>query len=160
MRVDIVPFGETIQEQDRVKWPPDSAISLNVAGFSEALEHALTVRIREQLTLDIPVVSPPGLTLLKLIAWQERDRTLRQRDASDLKYLLETYQDLPTVRDTAFDDPDMMEELDWDLVLAGAHILGRHSRNIALDSAADTILNDLPGCGTKRAVGDGYVSGY
>lgn len=141
MRVDVVPFGETIQEEYKITWPADNAISLNVAGFSEALNHALTVRIREQPRLEIPVVSPSGLTLLKFIAWQERDRNLRKRDAGDLRYLLESYQDLPTVQDSAYDDPDMMEELDWDLMLAGAYILGRHSSNIALDGTADTILS-------------------
>jgi hypothetical protein len=79
------------------------------------------------------VATPAGLTLLKLIAWTDRSVDLRRKDAVDLGYLLSTYEQIPDIREALYEDENTgaMEGYDWDLSLAAAHLLGRHTRAIA-----------------------------
>ena len=131
--IDIVPFGHIQDERATIAWPPSGEIEMNVLGFQEACDHAQWVRLQEDPVLDVPVATPAGLTLLKLIAWTDRSVDLRRKDAVDLGYLLSTYEQIPDVRDALYEDENtaIMEGYDWDLSLAAAHLLGRHARAIA-----------------------------
>jgi predicted nucleotidyltransferase len=66
--VDIVPFGG-IEANGNISWPPEYSIEMTVTGFQEAHSHAQIVRLRENPALDVHVVTPAGLMILKLIAW-------------------------------------------------------------------------------------------
>lgn len=131
--IDIIPFGHIQDEQVTIAWPPTGEIEMNVLGFQEACDHAQWVRLQEDPALDVPVATPAGLTLLKLIAWTDRSVDLRRKDAVDLGYLLSTYEQIPDTRDALYEDENtgIMEGYDWDLSLAAAHLLGRHARAIA-----------------------------
>ncbi len=59
---------------------------MQVAGFSDALESAILVKLDNSLT--VPVVSVPLLIVLKLFAWVDR-RMENTKDAEDIIYDLE-----------------------------------------------------------------------
>lgn len=89
--IDIVPFGKIADENNRISWPPREDIVMNVRGFTEAFEHALEVQISEAPDIIIPVVSPAGFALLKLVSWLDREVELRPKDASDFLYTTQSY---------------------------------------------------------------------
>jgi len=62
---------------------------MNVTGFSDALESSIHVQIDTALV--IPVVSLPGLIILKLFAWL--DRKHERRDAPDILKIVSEYAD-------------------------------------------------------------------
>jgi predicted nucleotidyltransferase len=64
--IDLIPFGGVTSDSKRLVWPPDKGVVMNVAGFEEALESSLRLRIEEDLV--IRVASIPGLAVLKSIA--------------------------------------------------------------------------------------------
>ena len=141
--IDIVPFGRIQDEQATIAWPPTGEIEMNVLGFQEACDHAQWVRLQEDPALDVPVATPAGLTLLKLIAWTDRSVDLRRKDAVDLGYLLSTFEQIPDIQDALYEDENagIMEGYDWDLSLAAAHLLGRHARAIAQSDTRQRIAH-------------------
>ncbi|MEX2523732.1 MAG: nucleotidyl transferase AbiEii/AbiGii toxin family protein [Gammaproteobacteria bacterium] len=141
MHVDLVPFGAITNGEGNIGWPPDGDIVMNVTGFQEVFDNAHDVRIRDNPVLDIPVATLPGLSILKLLSWQERDRDLKRRDALDLIYLLKNYEVIPVVMEQMYEFPDMMQDYDGDVSLSGAHVLGRHAREIAGDDTAARIID-------------------
>ncbi len=131
--IDIIPFGPIQDKQATLAWPPAGETKMNMLGFREACDHAQWVRLQANPTLDVPVATPAGLTLLKLIAWTDRSTDLRRKDAIDLGYLLSSYDQIPDIQDALYQHENTvtMEGYDWDLSLAAAHLLGRHARAIA-----------------------------
>lgn len=94
MRVDLIPFGGVERPAHTISWPPDHVFHLNVQGFADASRTARLVRVRSDPPTDTQCISPAGLALLKLIAWDDgRQDGRRRRDAEDLRYLVETYLD-------------------------------------------------------------------
>lgn len=88
VRIDLIPFGPALIEQDHLSWPNGGAI-MNVCGLEEALECARDEEIAADLTL--PVVSIPGLVLTKAIAYMDRPEE-RARDLIDILYCFEHYE--------------------------------------------------------------------
>ena len=133
--VDVVPFGQLEDEAALIAWPPEGEIVMNVLGFQEACDHAEWVRIQDSPELDVPVATPVGMALLKVIAWMDRARDLRKKDAMDLAYLLSTYEKIPRVIDSLYgEDTSIMEWYDWDITQSSAHLLGQHAHRIARDN--------------------------
>jgi len=66
--IDIIPFGGVADESGSYIWPTDRGFEMNVLGFDEAFDHSLTGRFRRDPNLDIRLVSPTGLAILKIIA--------------------------------------------------------------------------------------------
>ncbi|WP_111493700.1 nucleotidyl transferase AbiEii/AbiGii toxin family protein [Marinobacter bohaiensis] len=129
--LDIVPFGPLENPDAKIKWP-DGTSEMGVMGFKEALDHADRVIVVGDPSLELPVASPVGLVLLKLVAWSERDPQIRKKDAADILYLLHNYENIPTMTDRLYDQHlDVMESYDWDSRHAGAHILGLDVAGIA-----------------------------
>ena len=128
--VDIIPFGRIGDERAVIAWPPRGDIEMSVLGFREACDAALRVRVREAPVLDVRVVSPEGLALLKLMAWMQRPQEQRRKDATDLAYVLCHYEAIPENREVLYDSAcmDIMEAYEWDLSLAAAWLLGRRVR--------------------------------
>lgn len=96
--LDIVPFVPIEDDRATIAWPPAGEIIMSVLGFREALESAEQVRIRDEPALDVPVATPAGMMLLKLIAWTDRPADLQRKDAMDIAYLLACV--FPTMTDT------------------------------------------------------------
>jgi len=131
--VDIVPFGNIEDEAASIAWPPTGDVAMNVLGFQEACDAAEWVRVQDVPELDIPIATPMGMVILKLIAWTDRAKDLRKKDAMDIAYLLTTYEAIREVIDALYegDNIHIMERYDWDITLAAAHLLGQHAKGIA-----------------------------
>lgn len=139
VQVDIVPFGQIEDKKANIQWPPDGDFIMNVLGFQEACDNAETVRIQNNPPVDIPVATPEGMTILKLIAWTDRTADMRGKDAKDLCYLFTTYEKIPTVSEGLHDSQTLMVKYDWDIVLAGAHQLGINAANIVENKTYEAI---------------------
>lgn len=121
--VDIVPFGDIADAHAIIKMPPNE-FPMNVRGFSEALTHAYSVSLSESPALIVKVASPEGMLLLKFIAWADREKDKRGKDAADIAYLLENLEELTPIAKLMYDDQPLMEQYDHDLKLACAHHFG------------------------------------
>jgi len=142
--IDMVPFGGIEDKGANIAWPPKGDIAMSALGFSEACQNADKVLIADDPQTAVPVATPIGLMLLKLIAWTDRSPELRPKDALDIKYLLTNYEEISIVKDQAYDqaNSDLMESYDWDLTLASSYILGVDVNNIAKDETR-AVLTDL-----------------
>jgi predicted nucleotidyltransferase len=137
--IDIVPFGEISNADLNIEWPPAGDNVMNVLGFQEAFEYSNLIRVGKEPDICMPVATPAGLTLMKLIAWRDRDRTLRKKDALDLKYIFESYERLPDSQTRVFEDTDLLEKYDADIMLIGAYLLGKDTNSIASDRSKEFV---------------------
>lgn len=118
--VDLIPFGGVAVGPELVYWGQEDETRLNVSGFQEAYQAAWRVRLGEGG--EVRVVSPAGLTLLKVVAWQDRHRQ-HDRDGEDLAYLLSNYHRL--IHDDLFEAYlDVMDSVGYDAPLASAMVMG------------------------------------
>ena len=117
VEVDVIPFGGLASPEEMIIWPPELDTAMNVAGFEEALSASVWISVAEALT--VPVVSLPGLTVLKLFAWSDRRW---DGDATDIRQVIRFYADAGN-EDRLYDSP-LAEEFGFDLELGGAKLLG------------------------------------
>jgi len=147
--IDVVPFGPVAAEDEQIVWPPKNEIVMSVLGMQEAFDSAITVRLQKEPQIDIPVATPMGLMVLKLIAWTDRAPAKRKKDAMDVFFLLSSYEEIPVVQEEFYDDMELIEAYDGDRALGGAQVLGRHVDNILQEATRrviDQILaDDIPG---------------
>ncbi|MBW6477765.1 MAG: nucleotidyl transferase AbiEii/AbiGii toxin family protein [Chromatiales bacterium] len=140
--VDIVPFGEVEKEKGSIAWPPKGDVVISVLGFQEVSDNADRVRVDNEPELIVPVATPAGMALLKLIAWFDRVREKRVKDAQDLSYLLDSYERIPAVKDALYSEAwtPIMERYGWDLTRAAARMLGHDAATIARKKTRTEIL--------------------
>lgn len=143
--VDLIPFGAIADDAGRIAWLSEHDNEMSVLGFSEARAHAEVVRIAHAPALDIPVVSLPGLILLKIIAWGDRPRDRRAKDAQDVRYVFDSYLKIPHEKTGIWNEDALLERFDHDIDLVVAAVLGRDTRFIASDPAAEVIEALLTG---------------
>jgi len=141
--IDIVPFGDIENEDRNIDWPPNGDISMSALGFSEACQDADQVIISKDPQVIIPVASPAGMTLLKLVAWLDRPTELREKDAQDLTYLCESYEKVPKVKDAIYEKmSDALERVDWDITQVAAYCLGIEAATLA-EGKTKSFINAL-----------------
>jgi predicted nucleotidyltransferase len=132
--IDLVPFGGIEQDGRMISWPPDRAMVMNVAGFSEAADAAIKVEIAPGLT--IAVASLPSLAVLKLIAWLDRWPENRGKDAQDFFHILSRYAEAGNM-DRLYDvEQALMARADFDPDLASAGLIGREASQLCLPETA------------------------
>lgn len=126
--VDLIPFGGLETEANMIAWPPDMSIMMNVSGYRDA--HAAAVPVELEPGLIISLASIPGIAVLKIFAWM--DRGLEDpKDAIDLVILLRQYHEAGN-QDRVYEDAiSALEEVGYDLELAGAWLLGRDASAMA-----------------------------
>ena len=112
---------------------------MSVLGFTEAMENAFSVQISHDPEMTIPVASPAGVAILKLVAWVEREVEVKPKDAMDLDYLIESYTKIPEIFAAIYEE-GCMEAQDWDETKASAMKLGRDAGVIAFPPTK-TFLN-------------------
>lgn len=139
MPVDIVPFGDLADTDGNIAWPPDNDHHMSILGFAEAHADADLVRIQDDPPLAIPVVSPVGLVLLKLIAWGDRLPNQRAKDALDIRYVLENYHELPEEWTGLWGYSDLIDLYGGDIELVASHLLGASVRALASEASAAAI---------------------
>lgn len=140
--IDIVPFGGIQDAEANITWPPENERIMSVLGFREAHEHAIKAKIQAEPEVSIPVASPAGISLLKLVAWLDRRADIRPKDATDLRYLMETYTKIPEIFDAVYEE-NCMEAQDWDEIRASAMKLGRDVAAIARAETMDYLASRL-----------------
>lgn len=141
-KVDIVPFGHLEDGSSNIHWPPKGETIMNVLGFKEALDNAIKIKIGNGSILELPVASPEGLALLKIISWNDRDKSIRDRDAKDFAYLLENYEIVDTVSERIYEH-DFIVEYGWSVEKGSAHLLGMESSAIAMKGTKKKIKEIL-----------------
>src|ERR1700730_13223045 len=118
--VDLIPFGGVEREDRTIAWPPEEDFVMRVAGFSEAMESSVPVRLAGDLV--VRVVSIPALLVLKLFAWL--DRKQEKRDAPDIHTLLKEYGDAGNEDRLYGEALNILEAEGYDVEIAGARLLG------------------------------------
>ena len=127
--VDLVPFGGVESDSNVIRWPPDGDFVMSVAGFQEAYDNAVQVLVNDILM--VRVVSPVGLLLLKLVAWEDRHNTQPGKDAADIAYVLYHSSNLFGEKNLFEEHFEIVESAGYDLDLAAARLLGRKISAIA-----------------------------
>lgn len=138
--VDLVPFGGVEISPSQVAWPPDMAIVMNVAGYAEALDSAVTVHIADHC--DIPVASIPGLVMTKLIAWLDRGQS-NPKDAVDFRYVLENYAAAGNVDRLYGEELPLLAGCDYAFERAGPRLLGLDIASVASAESKQQIISIL-----------------
>lgn len=118
--VDLIPFGGVEREDRTIAWPPEADFVMRVAGFSDAMESSVLVRLADDLV--VRVVSIPALLVLKLFAWL--DRKEEKRDAPDIHTLLKEYGDAGNEDRLYSEALNILEAEGYDVEIAGARLLG------------------------------------
>ena len=139
--IDIIPFGGIGKSTNTVIWGENSDIEMNVLGFDEALSSAILVRINSGLT--VLVASYAEQFVLKLLAWSDRHARSETEDSRDIAYFLRNadgwYSD-----DTIYDTyAPVLGNVDYDVELATAHILGCNIGNVFQTSTISAIMTIL-----------------
>jgi len=134
LRVDIVPYGKIANGKKIIEWPsPDSSVKMSVSGFKEAYDSAVEIKINKGRS--IKIASLEGLTILKIIAWNERKSS---KDAQDLKTLLTSYFTLhiETIENIYDQYSDLIMEVKGNTEKTGIRILGERI-SLILHTAED-----------------------
>ena len=97
---------------------------MNVLGFEEADRAAERMLLPNRVEIRIPGI--PSLLVLKLAAWGDKKRN---KDATDIELLAAHYGDISQER-LLGDEMTTYSDLRFDLVLAGATLLGRDARRV------------------------------
>lgn len=140
--LDLVPFGEIESANRTIHWPPDNDFAMSVIGFREAYADTVSVKLDG---LNVPVISPVGLVLLKLVAWSERHRAQPRKDAADLAYVLRHFGAILTEQ-VLFDEYfDAVEASGFDVDLAASRVLGRKIATLAEQDTRAFVLSLLEG---------------
>jgi len=126
--LDIIPFGKVEEPRHSIAWPADTELVMNVAGYDEALAAIVEIEIEGQFV--VPVISLPGLTLLKLFAWMDRGDG-NTKDALDLATLLTNYGHAGNSNRLYDQEFGLFEAAGFDMSNAGAILLGKDVRSIA-----------------------------
>jgi predicted nucleotidyltransferase len=136
--IDIVPFGAITDEKRRISWPPEHEIFMNMAGFKEAYEYSVRVRLSSAPELDIKLPTLPGLALMKLISWKE-GYPERQRDAEDLLLIMQKYEEAGNFDRLYEKEQSLLEEEHFDTRHASIRLLGRDMAMMADPYTLDTV---------------------
>lgn len=135
--LDIVPYGDIMEQDDKIFWPPDETIAMSVLGFSEVQKSVRKVTVDN--SFEIEIASLEGIFLLKLIAWNDRHKK-GNKDADDMGFIINNY--LSVYMDEALEmHYEIFEDENFDTRTAGAKLLGKHISALLHDH--ENTLNQL-----------------
>ena len=181
IEIDIVPFGGLEDADGHILLPPDKTHKMSVLGFKEAYEYADLVIMKKNPKITIPVASPEGLALLKIIAWLDRSENIRAKDALDIYYLLRNYEEINEVRNALYEsESEVFERFNWDITKTASYLLGKRVSEIAsantkivvtamIDDSVklDLIVSDMCSKGfngnefeSKRVLMEAFIEGF
>jgi predicted nucleotidyltransferase len=135
--LDLLPFGGVEQPQNKIVWPPELSIVMNVAGYREALAAAEDVEVTTDFV--VPVASLPGLAILKLLAWADRGIE-NSKDAVDLVTLLRWYGAAGNEDRLFGEEMSLLESLGYNMDLAGSRLLGKDAARITTTETRNQVL--------------------
>lgn len=135
--LDLLPFGGVEQPPNKIVWPPELSIVMNVAGYREALAAAQDVEVATGFV--VPVASLPGLAILKLLAWADRGIE-NPKDALDLVTLLRWYGAAGNEDRLFGEEMSLLENLGYNMDLAGPRLLGKDAGRITTTDTRKQVL--------------------
>lgn len=139
--IEIIPFGAIADEDGKLRWPKDSDVEMSTLGFQEAVDTAVQCRVSDSPKLELNVVHPAILILLKIFSWQDR-RHVKRSDAQDAAYAMSYYVKLDDNEARLHIDPTLFEgEFDMDTI--GARLAGRDLARLAPGRAVDELRKFL-----------------
>lgn len=145
--LDLVPFGGVESDTQQIAWPPQGDFVMSVSGFRDALADAVPVRVNNALW--VPVVSPVGLLVLKLLAWRERHNRDPGRDAADIAYVLRQAASLITGPMLFDEHLALVSGLEYDIDLAAAYVLGERVCGLASAKTQEQLATILAPLATE-----------
>ena len=128
--LDIVPFGDVMQQDDKIFWPPDEHIAMSVLGFNEVALATQQIKVDDDFSVEI--ASLVGIFLLKLVAWSER-HIKGNKDADDMAFIINNYLSINEDRVIEKHD-DLYDDDEFDTRTAGSRLLGRDLAELLKDS--------------------------
>jgi predicted nucleotidyltransferase len=143
--LDIVPFGDIMNLDYKIFWPPDEQTAMSVIGFPEVWKSTQEIIVDENLTLN--VASLAGIFLLKIVAWNDRHLG-NNKDADDLGFILGNYLSINQDR-VVLNHVELYDDTDFAITTAGARLIGRDMAVILKDNQStknkivDIINNEL-----------------
>lgn len=142
MLIDLVPCGAIQDDNATIAWPPNGDEVMSVLGFEEAISHAIATTIQDKPKVEIPVVEPAGLSLLKLVSWSDRPINLKNKDAKDFLFLIKTYTEIPEAHNALYEEHSgVMGTFGWDIILGSAYKLGWDAAAIASPATKNHLAN-------------------
>lgn len=123
--LDIVPFGNIMNEDNKIFWPPDKEFAMSVLGFSAVNDAVLKVNVDE--TVEIQIASLAGIFLLKIVAWGDRNHKTN-KDADDMAFILQNYLEIH--RDESLEYFEEIYTEDHTILKGGSTLLGIHLNNV------------------------------
>jgi len=141
MPVDLVPFGSIEAPIGSLAWPPDGEIVMDVRGFRVAFEHVIQIEVEPGLELLLP--SPACMTVMKALAWKDRGKATRGRDAIDLVELLLRAEDIIGLETLYEHHLESVEAAGGDPQLAAADVLGAEAGMAAGTLIAEEVASIL-----------------
>lgn len=130
-KLDIVPYGKIMDEDDKIFWPPDESIAMSGLGFEEVKESTQKIMIDDKV--EIKVATLEGIFLLKVFAWMDRNLK-HDRDADDMGFIINNYLNIHEAR-AATEYYDLIYPYeDFTTSSAGAKLLGIDLSKLLNDS--------------------------
>ena len=124
--LDLSPYGPLAGEEAKIAWPPTHDTVMNVIGFEDAYRAAITVLV--EADLPVRVSSPAGLIAMKILAWEDRKYHPQNKDARDIRLLLDKYEVVAGER--LHEEGGVMVVENFDADRASARLLGRDVASI------------------------------
>jgi predicted nucleotidyltransferase len=115
---------------------------MSTVGFGEAFNSAEVVRIAQNPACDVKVCTPAGLTIMKLISWDQA-YPVRSDDAKDIHFILTKYVDAGNEERLYGSDKDIVESPDFDFSMASPRLLGRDMALIANEKTVKAVSRIL-----------------
>lgn len=140
VKLDLVPFGGVSDANGDLSWPSSGDFKMSVLGFDEAFDSKLIIQTESDI--EIPAISPEGFCLLKLIAWLDRPRNIRKKDAQDIHFILSNYERLDNNQHAIYDE-GFAEQYDFDPDKAIAAKLGHEVRKLCLEKTTEYLISKL-----------------
>ena len=138
--VDIVPFGEISKADGTITWPDKERMS--TLGFMDAFNDCYQVKFTENSNITVPVASPAGLIIMKLISWSE-NKNRAEKDAQDLELIFSHYHNLFENTARLFDYPEILESVQFNVQRAGTVLSGKDTSVILKDENAKNVISKV-----------------
>ncbi len=140
--LDIVPYGDIMEENDKIYWPPDQDFAMTVLGFNEVQKATVSVTLDDEIEFD--VVNLIGIFLLKIVAWRDRNQKVN-KDADDLLFILKNYLNINLARAVEKHYEEVYEIENYTELKASASIIGIDLKELVKDNQKliDFLINTL-----------------
>ena len=141
-QIDIVPFGNIMDEHDKIYWPPDQTFAMNVLGFEEAKNETVTITLDEEIQFEI--VNLISIFLLKIVAWKDRHHK-GNKDADDIAFIMQNYLNINDERAATEHYDDVYGIDNYTELKASASLIGIDLRELVNENPKpkEFLINEL-----------------